>query len=454
MVERAGDAIEVGATSPPLRRSGRTATPSSKAVSVRNTVEKVNAVTEKSDERVPSIVSEATEMRAAPEVDGEGCTAEAAIAGMQRMLELMEKSYSKMRQMEEKTNDQSKIIEGLHQKIGEMQQELGQAKVELKQACEELAQTRTALEAITKSPVWSSPQPSYADMARTPPESHPSNVMTLSTSRTASTSSGDTIYCTIDMQETEDSVNERVTAKTIRTILETEMRAKPHNGAWRCRAVTEDRSNPQRMRVVCRNESEQDMVKKTIEEKLPAARILDNGYHRLRVDGVPRTVMLDEDGNDLPEVTAILSTANDTEVAKATWLSDRQLKNYGSILVEFKKASEARRFLDEGFFYVGDVSAKTAAFKHQPRPKQCYNCQELTGHRAADCKKPRVCARCAKEGHHHRDCTEITVNSYGMQYGGKMGDSKYDVGEEGPRGGTSGSRVVGPDGRGDHTPGT
>ncbi|KAM3449682.1 hypothetical protein NHJ6243_009943, partial [Beauveria neobassiana] len=399
MVDRVGDAIEVGATSPPLRRSGRTATPSSKAASVRNTVEKVNAVTRKSDERVSSIVSEATEVGAVPEVDGEGCTAEAAIAGMQRMLELMEKSYSKMRQMEEKTNDQSEIIESLHQKIGEMQQELGQAKVELKQACEELAQTRTALEAITKSPFWSSPHPSYADIARTPPESHPSNVMTISTSRTASTSSGETIYCTIDIQDIEDSVNERVSAKTIRTILETEMRAKPHNGAWRCRAVTEDRSNPQRMRVVCRNESEQDMVKKTIEEKLPAARILDDGYHRIRVDGVPRTVMLDEEGNDLPEVAAILSTANDTEVAKASWLSDRQLKNYGSILVELKKASEARRFLDEGFFYVGDVSATTAAFKHRPRPKQCYNCQELTGHRAADSKQYHDAIRQQKRSH-------------------------------------------------------
>ncbi|KAM3522089.1 hypothetical protein MY4038_008775 [Beauveria bassiana] len=149
-----------------------------------------------------------------------------------------------------------------------MQQELGQAKVELKQACEELAQTRTALEAVTTSPVWSSPQPSYADIARTPPESHSSDVMKLSNSRTASASSGDTIYCTIDIHETEDGVNGRVTAKTIRPILETEMRAKPHNGAWRCRAVTEDRSNPQRMRVVCRNENEQGMVKKTIEDKL------------------------------------------------------------------------------------------------------------------------------------------------------------------------------------------
>lgn len=157
MVERVDDAIEVGATSPPLRRSGRTATPTSKAASVRNTAGKVDAVTGKSDERVSSIVSEAAEMRVAREAHGEGGTAEAAISGMQRLLELMERSYTEMQQMKEKTSEQSKTIEVLHQRIAEMQHELGQAKVELKQACEELAQTRTALEAITKSPVWSSP---------------------------------------------------------------------------------------------------------------------------------------------------------------------------------------------------------------------------------------------------------------------------------------------------------
>jgi hypothetical protein len=105
MVERVGDAIEVGATSPPLRRSGRTSTPSSKAASVQNTQGKFNAVTGKSDGRVSNIASETTEVEVARETDGEGSTAEAAIAGMRRILELMEKSYSKMQQMEEKTND-------------------------------------------------------------------------------------------------------------------------------------------------------------------------------------------------------------------------------------------------------------------------------------------------------------------------------------------------------------
>lgn len=182
--------------------------------------------------------------------------------------------------MREKTTEQGRLIEILHQKIGEMQQELGQAKDELKQACEDLDQTRTALKAITNSTVWSSPRPSYADIARTPPDSHPGNFTTLSTTRTTSASSSNAMYCTIDIPATEECANEKVTAKTIRTISETEMRAKPRNDAWRCRAVTEDRSNSPRLKIICRNEIEQDIVKKTIEEKLPAARILDDGYHR------------------------------------------------------------------------------------------------------------------------------------------------------------------------------
>ncbi|KAM3537420.1 hypothetical protein ARSEF1564_009660 [Beauveria bassiana] len=390
MVERVGDAIEVGPTSPPLRRSGRAATLCSKAASLQNTQGKFNAVIGKNDGRVSSVAPGAIEVEVARETDGRGSTAEAAIASMQRMMELMEKSYSKMQQMEEKKNDQSKTIESLHEKIGEMQQELSFAKNELKQAREELTQTRGALESITTSTIWSSPQPSYADIARTPPESHPSNVMTLSTARTISTGSNNAIYCTIDIPGNGNSTYEKVTAKAVRTILETEMRAKPCNDAWRCRAVTEDRSNSQRLRIVCRNENEQDVVKKTIEEKLPAARILNDSHHQIRADGVPCAAILDEEGRNLPEIEAALSGANDTEVLKVSWLSDRHLKSYGSVLVELKKASEARRFLDEGFFYVGDVSATTTEFEHRPRPKQCYNCQELTGHKAAECKKPQL----------------------------------------------------------------
>ena len=62
--------------------------------------------------------------------------------------------------------------------------------------------------------------------------------------------------------------------------------------------------------------------------------------------------------------------------------------------------------LQEGFFYAGGESGCTKAFESRERPKQCYNCQEITDHKAHQCTKAQVCGRCAKEGHRHSECTE------------------------------------------------
>lgn len=415
MVGRDRDAIEVGAASPLLRRSGRNATPSSKIQLGRSATVKAVSTTRNNYGRITRAAQVPVEVEAAREVAGPSRATELAKSGVQRMLELIEKSYAEMKEMKEKTIEQSEMMKELHQKVEEMQLGLSETKDELKQAREELCQTRdelgqtrATLDTLTNSTSWSSAQPSFADVARTPPESQPSDIRTLSTTRTASTSASSAIYCTIEFPENDNAL-EKVTAKTVRVILEEEFREGRGQDAWRCRAVTEDRLNRQRVRVVCRDENEQEIVKKTLEAKLPTARVLENGGHRIRVDGVPRAVALDEQGNDLPGVADIFSAANDTEVSKVSWLSDRRSKEYGSLVVELKKASEARRFLDEGFFYAGDISATTAEFKPRPRPKQCYKCQELTNHRAAECTKPQVCAKCAQEGHRHSECTATTV---------------------------------------------
>jgi len=426
MVDRDADATAVGPASP-LRRSGRNAMPTAKAWSVQNTVDNLLASRAKNNGRVTRNASATTELDLSPQPAVRGRKAEVAKSGVQRMLELMEKSYAEMTEMKEKVNELHQSMEEIQLELSEtknelkqareelghtmdeMQLELSETKHELKQVREELGQTRATLDALTNSTTWSSAQPSFADVARTPPESQPSNVRTLSTTRTSSTSASSAIYCTIEVPEADDAAIDKVTAKAVRTLLEREFRAGRSQDGWRCRAVTEDRTNSQRMRIVCRDENEQDIVKKTIAEKLPLARILEDGGHRIRVDGVPRAVALDEQGNDLPGVADIFSAANDTEVLRASWLSDRRSKQYGSLVVELTQASEARRFLEEGFFYVGDISATTAEFKRRPRPKQCYNCQELTPHKAAECKKPQVCAKCAEKGHRHSECTATTV---------------------------------------------
>ena len=61
--------------------------------------------------------------------------------------------------------------------------------------------------------------------------------------------------------------------------------------------------------------------------------------------------------------------------------------------------------LNEGFFHAGGESGYTRVFERRMRPEQCYNCQAI-GHKAFNCRKAQVCAKCAKEGHHHSGCRE------------------------------------------------
>ncbi|EJP60699.1 reverse transcriptase [Beauveria bassiana ARSEF 2860] len=70
-----------------------------------------------------------------------------------------------------------------------------------------------------------------------------------------------------------------------------------------------------------------------------------------------------------------------------------------SIVVCLEKESEARRFLADGFFRAGELSGRTAVFEPSERPNQCYNCQELTDHKAYQCKKPQLNVRKRGEVH-------------------------------------------------------
>jgi hypothetical protein len=127
----------------------------------------------------------------------------------------------------------------------------------------------------------------------------------------------------------------------------------------------------------------------------------------IRVDSVNRTAILDETGKDRTEAAEALSKENDTQVVKVVWLSNREIpKAYGSMVVYLSKRSEAQRFLNEGFFSAKGESGYTHVYERRERPKQCYNCQEITNHKAYQCTKAQICGKCAKEGHHHNACME------------------------------------------------
>jgi hypothetical protein len=247
--------------------------------------------------------------------------------------------------------------------------------------------------------------PSYADVARTPPLSHPSNIRTLPTSNNTPTTLTDTLYCTIDTSKMTESESEKASAGSIRATIETEIRKMDDHTHWRCRAVTVSPRDTNRIRIACRDEAEHQLVKKVAEAKIGAgARVLRDELYPIKVDSVKRTAVLDENHEILTGAAAAMGEENETTVAKMTWLSNKEIaKPYGSMVVYLTKGTDARRILADGYFHVGGESGTTSVFEYRPRPVQCYNCQEV-GHKAFQCKKIQKCAKCATEGHHHSRC--------------------------------------------------
>jgi hypothetical protein len=73
--------------------------------------------------------------------------------------------------------------------------------------------------------------PSYADVARTPPTSRPSDIRALSSSNTTPTTFTDTLYCTIDTSNKVDNGNDRTSAGPIRAAVEKEIRTRENHAA-------------------------------------------------------------------------------------------------------------------------------------------------------------------------------------------------------------------------------
>ncbi|EAQ83089.1 hypothetical protein CHGG_10907 [Chaetomium globosum CBS 148.51] len=189
---------------------------------------------------------------------------------------------------------------------------------------------------------------SYAEVARTPPSSQPSGVRTLSSRNTTPSSFTDTLFCTIDTSRVEEKEKGNVQVADIRKAIETEARARESMGDWRCAAVVKEARNPDRVRVICRDEGEVQLVKEAaVKISVPGVRVLRDQLYPVRVDNANRTAVLDADGNILPGAAEALGTENDVNIAKIAWLSRKDTsKAYGSMVVYVTKGSEARRLLD------------------------------------------------------------------------------------------------------------
>ncbi|KAI3281821.1 hypothetical protein DTO002I6_9658 [Penicillium roqueforti] len=86
-------------------------------------------------------------------------------------------------------------------------------------------------------------------------------------------------------------------AGSVRAAVKAEMRSTEDHTHWRCRAVTVDPKNANRIRVAYRDKDEQQLVKKVAEQKIgEGARVLRNELYPIKVDSVNKTSVLDKNG--------------------------------------------------------------------------------------------------------------------------------------------------------------
>lgn len=215
----------------------------------------------------------------------------------------------------------------------------------------------------------------------------------------------DTAYCTIDVSHTEAGINAITNPASIRETIQKEVRNQQGKEEWKCIAVTRDIKNSNRIRITGRDQQELQMIKDAAGKIIPkGARVLKDQLYPIKVDNARKDGILAEDGSLLAGITESLGKENEASVAKVAWISRKNNKAYGSMVVYLHKGSDANRLLTEGYFHVQGESGFTNVFEKRPRPDQCYKCQRMH-HKAYNCKNAVACARCAGEGHRHDTCT-------------------------------------------------
>jgi hypothetical protein len=333
-------------------------------------------------------------------------------SGLQMLLEAFNEQRNEMHEMRNTICVLRDVISKQHDAIQELHRQLEDTRTQLS---EELRQARDLIDVLQRKPTvtataQASPNRSYAEITRTPPSSQPSGIRTLSSQNTTPSSLTDTLFCTIDTSRVDEKEKGKVQVADIRKTIEAEIQRLGSKENWRCAEVVKEARNPHRVRVICRDEGEVQLVKEAAQKiSVSGVRVLRDQLYPVRVDNANRTAVLDANGNLLPGVIEALGAENEVNIAKIAWLSRKDSsKAYGSMVVYVTKGSEARRLIDGQYFHLAGESAYTAVFAPREGPTQCFNCQEV-GHKAFACKKPQVCGRCAEQGHHHKSCQSAVL---------------------------------------------
>jgi uncharacterized protein YxeA len=113
--------------------------------------------------------------------------------------------------------------------ISHMTQQMDPMTNQLKQAMDVMT---VQLDQIANAPALSSPSPSYADVARTAPNSSPSNIRTLSSMNSTPSALTDTLYCAVDISRVSEEDRSKVQPGNIRQAIKQEMRVTDGHANW------------------------------------------------------------------------------------------------------------------------------------------------------------------------------------------------------------------------------
>jgi hypothetical protein len=244
-------------------------------------------------------ITRSTTAKTTPPGDG-GSATPGDVVEWRKVVEVMGIVCNEVKSLREIVIKQQDVINDLRIQHEETRSELRALKTLM---TEELKQVHDRLDTIGNNPalnnyVNDSSSRSYADVARTPPNSVPANVHSISSMGTTPSTTTDTLYCTVDTSRVASEDAEKVSVGAIRANVEKDIRNTSEQANWRCRAVTKDQKNPHRVRIACRDEAEHKEVKRVMEANLVTGmRILRDDLYPIRVDGVNRTAVLNKAGN-------------------------------------------------------------------------------------------------------------------------------------------------------------
>ena len=177
-----------------------------------------------------------------------------------------------------------------------------------------------------------STSPSYANVAQTPPMSHPSNLSLGTSGAITSSIMTETLHYTIATSRVGKENDEEIQPGVIRAAIKKQIRSNENMATWRCAAVTKGMRNVTRIRVTCKSKEELQRVKEASEKALvTGTRVLRDQLYPVKVDNANRKAVLERDGSVRTDAAERLEKEKEVRISKIAWISRKDNgKDYGS----------------------------------------------------------------------------------------------------------------------------